>query len=130
MLSHSITYLILFRHWFTYLSDQLELELDAMRCSISLSSSKCLQPFQVGHLMLYPPTNQCKYGPWNWICKFSSPFGPRGARSCWIHMFFVLLISASILLVLWTFHKCTFQSERYVGKVRLLIMVMLDILIM
>ena len=49
---------ILFGVWSTYLSDQLELELDAMRCSISLSSSKCLPPFQVVHLMLYPPAKK------------------------------------------------------------------------
>lgn len=50
----------MFDLWSTYLSDQLELELDAMRCSVSLSSSKCLPPFRVGHWLLYPPANQWK----------------------------------------------------------------------
>lgn len=50
----------MFDLWSTYLSDQLELELDAMRCLVSLSGSKCLPPFQVGHWLLYPPANQWK----------------------------------------------------------------------
>lgn len=39
----------------TNLSGQLELALDAMKCSVSLSSSKCPPPFQVVHLLLNRP---------------------------------------------------------------------------
>lgn len=44
----------------TYLSDQLELELDATRCSESPSSSRFPSHFQVGHLLPRPPVNQSK----------------------------------------------------------------------
>ena len=43
---------------FTSLSDPPGLVSDAMKCSGFLSSSKCLLPFQVGHLLLNQPANE------------------------------------------------------------------------
>jgi len=42
---------------FTGLSDSLGLLPDAMKCLKSLSGSKCLQPFQAGHLQQNLPAN-------------------------------------------------------------------------